>query len=165
MGDDAATLRDTDPLAWLLACEDIRQLASRYAVLTGQRNFAALAGLFVPDVRVRRGVSGHAALQAFFEEQQATLGMAILSVGNHVIDVRDAHHASGIVGTRAEVVIDGRLVIQQVEYHDTYERRAGVWLFARRTHRLWYAAPFGESPLGLPPANWPEHHIGMGDLP
>jgi protein-tyrosine phosphatase len=35
----------------------------------------------------------------------------------------------------------------------------------RRRHLLWYGAEVGESPVGLPPANWPEHHTGRGELP
>jgi hypothetical protein len=35
----------------------------------------------------------------------------------------------------------------------------------RRRHLLWYGPELGESPVGLPPANWPEHHTGTVELP
>ena len=57
-------LRDTDPIAWLSACEEIRQLASRYAVWYGARDTRNLAGLFVPDIKVTRETSGTDALLA-----------------------------------------------------------------------------------------------------
>ncbi len=41
----------------------------------------------------------------------------------------------------------------------------GRWYFVRRKHLLWYGSELGQSPLGLPPANWPEHQTGKGTLP
>lgn len=159
------SLRHTDQLAWLDACEQIRQLASRYAVAMGRRDVATLAHLFVSDVRVGRHSTGRDALRADFEHQLAPLGMTVLHVTNQIIDVADADHATGVVGTRAELELDGELIVQLIEYHDTYERRQGDWLFTRRKHRLWYGAPIGTNPLTLAPANWPASAVGMGDLP
>lgn len=158
-------LLDTDPTAYLLACEQIRQLASRYAVFMNHRDLDSLVGLFVDDVRVGRQSSGREALRADFVRQLRPLGRSILQVTNHVIDVSDADHATGVVGTRGEIELDGQWVIQVIEYHDTYERRDGRWLFVRRRHRLWYGAPLGVAPIGLPAANWPASAIGTGDLP
>ncbi len=164
--DDRSTRwRETDPLEWLVACEQIRQLASRYAIAMGVHDADALAALFVPDVRVGRERSGHEALSADFSRQLAPLGRTILHVTNHAIDVVDADHATGIVGTRAELELGDEWVVQMIQYDDIYERRDADWLFVRRTHRLWYGAPQGRSPLGLPPANWPQSAVGMGDLP
>jgi hypothetical protein len=55
--------------------------------------------------------------------------------------------------------------IRAIQYGDDSERRAGAWYFVRRRHLLWYGAELGESPVGLPPANWPEHHTGTVELP
>ena len=160
-----STLRDTDPLAWLIACEEIRQLASRYAVLLNHRDLGALTDLFVPDVRVGRDATGRAALRASFDAQLADGHRTILHVTNHVIDVLDADHATGIVGTRGEIEIGSEWVIQVIEYHDTYERRDGRWMFVRRRHHLWYGADMLTRPNVLPDANWPEHQTGKGVLP
>jgi hypothetical protein len=35
----------------------------------------------------------------------------------------------------------------------------------RRRPELWYGAEVGTNPLGLAPANWPEHHDGLGTVP
>ena len=157
-------LRDRDPQAWLLACEEIRQLGSRYAVALSHGDLDALVALFVDDVRVGRDVTGHDALRRSFTELLAPLRRQILHVTNHVINVDDADHATGIVGTRAELQLDEQWVVQLVEYHDTYRRTDEGWRFVRRRHRLWYGAPLGESPLGLPPAQWPASAVGTGDL-
>ena len=59
-----------------------------------------------------------------------------------------------------------RWIFQSILYTDRYVRRGDRWYFARhRRHRLWYGAEAGVNPLTLPPANWPEHHDGMGDVP
>jgi hypothetical protein len=160
-----STLRDTDPMAWLIACEEIRQLASRYAVSLNHRDLDALADLFVPDVRIGRDLSGRAALRANMATQLADGHRTILQVTNHVIDVHDADHASGVVGTRGEIERGDEWVIQVIEYHDTYERRDGRWLFVRRRHHLWYGADMLTRPNVLPDANWPQHQTGKGALP
>jgi hypothetical protein len=158
------SLRESDPIAWTIACEEIRQLASRYAVAISRRDLDDLAALFVPHVRVGRAGSGRESLRADFERQLAPIGRCILQVTNVVIDVVDGDRATGIVGTHAELELDGDWIVQVIEYHDDYERCDGRWLFTRRRHRLWYGAPVGTNPLGLSPANWPASAIGLGDL-
>ena len=159
------SLRTDDPLAWTIACEDIRQLASRYAVAIGHRDFDALVALFVPNVRVGRERSGRDALRDDFARQLDDDHRTILQVTNHVIDVEDRDHASGIVGTRAEIEREDEWIIQVIEYHDTYERRDGQWLFVRRRHHLWYGADMLTRPNHLPDANWPASQTGKGALP
>ncbi len=154
-----------DPIAWLVAHEEIRQLASRYAVALDARDLDALVGLFVDDVRVGRDQVGHEALRASFTEQLRDLGVTILLVGNHVIDVLDDDHATGIVSCRAEIEMGEVWVVQAIQFHDTYERRDGRWRFGRRRHLLFYGADMLKRPIGLPPAHWPASAIGKGELP
>jgi ketosteroid isomerase-like protein len=156
---------DEARLARLLAYEEIRQLAARYAVATDARDLDALVRLFVDDVRVGADLTGRAALREFFDRSLREVGITILNVGTHAIDLDDDNHAHGIVYCRGEVQVEERWVIQAIQYRDTYERRDGHWYFARRLHLLWYGRDVGSSPLGLPPANWPEHHTGTGELP
>ncbi|GMU78658.1 MAG: polyketide cyclase [Acidimicrobiia bacterium] len=149
----------------LLAYEEIHQLAARYAVATDARDLDALVSLFVPDVRVGRDASGRAALKEFFTQSLRDVGVTILNVGTHAIDLDDADHARGVVYCRAEIQVEDRWVVQAIQYRDTYERRDGHWYFVRRRHLLWYGRDVGTNPLGLDPANWPEHHTGWGELP
>lgn len=158
-------LRDVDPLAWLVACEEIRQLASRYAVTLNHRDLEALSRLFVADVRIGRELVGRAALRENMATQLADGHRTILQVTNHVIDVLDADHATGVVGTRGEIERGDEWVIQVIEYHDIYERREGHWLFSRRRHHLWYGADMLTRPNVLPDANWPQSQTGKGVLP
>jgi ketosteroid isomerase-like protein len=155
---DATTAR-------LLAYEEIRQLAARYAVATDARDLDALVSLFVDDVQVGRWAHGRDALKAFFDQSLRGVGITILNVGTHVIDLVDDDRATGIVYCRGEIQEGGRWIVQAIQYRDDYERRAGHWYFARRKHLLWYGRDVGQSPLGLPPANWPDNSTGTGELP
>jgi hypothetical protein len=149
----------------LASIEEIRQLVARYALATDSRDLDMLVGLFVDDVQVGADQRGRDALRSFFERSLREVGVTILFVGNHVIEFDDRDHARGVVYCRGEIQVGDRWIVQAIQYRDTYERRAGAWFFVRRRHLLWYGAELGQSPLGLPPANWPERHTGKGELP
>lgn len=152
----------------LLAHEEIRQLAARYALAIDTRDLDTLVGLFVPDVRVGRDRSGRAALREDFDRQLRAIGRSILNVGTQVIEIVDDEHAAGFVYCSGEIEADGRWIHQAILYEDSYRRvpeDGRSWRFERRIHRLWYGAEPGVNPLTLPPANWPEHHDGLGTVP
>jgi ketosteroid isomerase-like protein len=151
------------PLERLVAHDAIRQLVARYAVAMDARDFEAVAALFVDDVRVGREAQGRAALAEYLEDAVADLGVTVLNVGTQLIDVVDADHATGVVYCRGELQVDDRWIVQAIQYRDTYERRDGRWWFVRREHLLWYGRDVGTSPVGLPPANWPQNHTGWGE--
>ena len=155
----------TDDVQRLLAYEEIRQLAARYALATDSRDLDTLVGLFVDDVQVGRDTFGREALRASFDAALRGVGISILNVGTHVIDLVDVDHATGHVYCKGEIQDGDRWIHQAILYRDTYERRDGRWYFVRRRHELWYGAEVGVNPLGLEPANWPEHHDGRGTVP
>ena len=154
-----------DDIARLLAYEEIRQLAARYAVAVDRRDLDALVELFIDDVRVGRDSYGRDALRANFEESLAAIGPSILNIGTHQIDLIDDDHATGHVYCKGEIADGDRWIHQAIRYDDTYERRDGRWYFVRRLHKLFYGAEVGVNPLSLPPANWPSNHDGLGTLP
>jgi ketosteroid isomerase-like protein len=149
----------------LVAHEEIRQLTARYAVAVDARDLDSLVELFVDDVQVGSDAKGRPALRTFFERSLSDVGVTILNVGTHVIELDDDDHARGIVYCRGEVQVGTQWIVQAIQYRDTYERRAGHWYFVRRDHLLWYGREVGTSPIGLPAANWPENHVGKGELP
>lgn len=153
------------PLDRLVAHEEIRQLAARYALSLDSRDLDTLVGLFVDDVQVGRDLSGRDALKASFNESLRAVGVTILNVGTHVIDLVDADHATGSVYCKGEIQDGDRWIHQAILYRDTYERRDGTWYFVRRVHELWYGTEAWRNPLQQAPANWPEHHAGRGTLP
>lgn len=160
----AQTPGSLDPLARLVAHDELRLLAARYAVAVDMRDLDLLVSLFVEDVRVGTE-HGREALRASFNESLRAVGRTILNVGTQVIDLVDADHASGVVYCKGEIQDGDRWIHQAIRYDDYYERRGGHWLFVRRIHQLWYGAEVGVNPLALPAANWPERHDGLGTLP
>jgi len=157
---------ETSAIRQLLAYEQIRQLAYRYALCLDSRDLDGLAGLFVEEVKVGPGLSGRAALRDSFVDSLAPLGTTILSVSNHVIDLgEDGVTASGSVYCSAEIEQGEFWLRQRILYRDRYHLEDGAWKFVRRQHLLWYSAPLGVDPRTLPLANWPESNIGLGSLP
>jgi hypothetical protein len=122
----------------LESVEEIRQLAHRYALAVDTRNLDDLVELFVDDVRVGRDTAGRAALRAWFLDALARIGPSIHFVGNHVIDLADADHASGIVYCRDEVDRHVDWGNGYIQYWDRYERRDGRWYFVRRRFHRWF---------------------------
>ena len=155
--------------------QQIRDLAHRYAVGVDQRDLDALVALYVDDVRAARLpdgtlLTGHAALKDTFDESLRAIGVSILFVGNHVIDFEEdaggsPDRARGIVYCRGLIQDGDRVVEQAIQYRDVYERRDGRWLFVRRVHVLWWGVETAERPYAQRPANWPEHHDGLGTVP
>jgi ketosteroid isomerase-like protein len=145
--------------------EQIRQIVAHYAVAVDSRDLDALVELFVDDVRVGRDAFGRDALRASFDESLRSIGISILNVGTHAIDLIDDDHATGVVYCKGEIQDGDRWIHQAIVYFDTYERRDGRWYFVRRVHELFYGAEVGVNPLGLEPANWPLRHEGRGTRP
>ena len=160
----ANTAVTLQPIDRLIAHDELRLLVARYAVAVDMRDLDLLVSLFVDDVRVGSAY-GRSALRASFDESLRTIGRSVLNVGTHVIDLIDADHASGVVYCNGEIQDGDRWIHQAIRYDDRYERREGRWLFVRRIHQLWYGAEVGVNPLTLPPADWPEHHDGLGTIP
>ncbi len=158
---------DTTPelVERLWAHEQIRQLAAHYAVAIDSRDLDALVGLFVADVRVGRDSSGREALKASFDNSLRGIGVSMLNVGTHAIDLVDADHATGSVYCHGQIQDGERWIHQMILYRDTYERRDGRWFFVRRIHELWYGQVASPNPLEQAPANWPERHDGRGTVP
>ena len=154
-----------DALELLVAHDEIRMLAARYAVAVDTRDLDSLVALFVPDVRVGRDAVGRDALRASFAESLAAIGVSILHVGTHVIDVVDPDHATGVQYTSGQVEDGGRWIHQSIVYRDAYERRDGRWLFVRRVHELFHGVEAWRNPLDQEPADWPRRPDGRGTAP
>ena len=157
--------REVGPVERLVAHDEIRMLAARYALAVDSRDLDALVALFVPDVQIGAHLTGRAALKGFFDRSLRDVGVTVLQVGGHVIDLDDADHAHGTVYCRGGIEQGDRWIEQAIAYLDTYERRDGRWLFVRRDHQLFYGVEAAERPLAQAPAHWPASSVGVGTLP
>jgi ketosteroid isomerase-like protein len=154
-----------DDLTRLVANDQIRSLASRYAVAVDSRDLDALVALFVPDVQVGRDLVGRDALRQSFDQTLSAVGVTILQVGTHVIELVDDHHATGVVYCSGQVQEGERWIHQAIVYRDTYERHDGEWLFVRRVHELFHGVDAWTNPLDQQPAEWPRRSTGRGTAP
>jgi len=141
----------------LESTEQIRQLAARYSLALDMRDMDALVGLFPSDVRVGKGLSGRAALRSWFDQ---TLRVQFTGtshhIGNHIIEFKDADHATGVVYSKNEHEMPTDWVIMQMMYVDDYERIEGRWYFRRRLPLYWYATDLNAPPLGENKMRWPD---------
>lgn len=132
----------------LEAHEEIRQLASRYAAALDRRDVAAMVELFVEDVNVGNGTTGRTALAAWFDEILRPYRTTFHLIGNHVIDVVDDDHATGIVYCRPEHEVGNEWIVMPMQYWDRYEREVdGHWRFRSRRPVVFYAADVLQHPL------------------
>ena len=155
------------PVEELVARDEIRRLAYRYAGALDRRDIDGLVSLYSPDVRFGDHGEGPAACRAFFEKSLAEIGIAVLLVANHLIDFEDSDNATGTVWAHG-FVDDGEegFIQQLIRYDDRYLRLDDGWRFARRRHNLWLGWRHGETdPLGQTPADWPSRQVGLGSLP
>lgn len=149
----------------LLAYEEIRQLASRYAHALDSRDWDALVELYLEEVEVPDGTRGKAALRKWYFSRMRDRYVTILNVGTHVIDLVDETLATGVVYCHCEMGDENRWVQQMVGYADTYRRSNGRWYFSNRDHQLFYGQVIDRSPMAQPPTTWPATQVGRGTLP
>jgi ketosteroid isomerase-like protein len=149
----------------LWAHEQIRQLVAHYATAVDSRDLDSLVDLFVEDVRVGRETYGRAALRESFATSLGGIGVSMLNVGTHAIDLVDEDHANGLVYCHGQIEDGDCWIHQAILYRDTYERRDGRWYFVRRIHELWFGEQAATNPLDQRPAEWPRNHDGRGTVP
>jgi SnoaL-like protein len=134
----------------LEAYEQIRQLAARYALALDSRNIEELAGLFVADIKTEDGRVGRRALADWYDSALRSFTTTFHLIGNHIIDLVDEDHATGIVYCRPEHEVGDLWIVMPLQYWDRYERRDGIWYFNSRSIHVFYAADILENPAALP---------------
>ena len=161
VGDDGLS-----PLQRTVYRDEIRQLVYRYASAIDRRDIDLLATLFSPDADFGDAGAGPDGAHEMFASSLRDIGVAVLLVGNHVIDFDDPQHARGEVWCRG-VIDDKRegFIEQMIQYRDRYERVDGRWRFRGRRHLLWYGVATAEDPLHQRDAEWPTRQVGRGSVP
>jgi ketosteroid isomerase-like protein len=139
-----------DALARLMACDQIRQLAHRYALAVDGKDVDGVAALFVEDVDNGRYGPGREGVKTFYDDVLRNFHCSMHLVGNHVIDFDDDTHAHGVVYCRAQhhVLEPDHWFDQALAYWDTYELVDDEWLFRRRRLKSWYRQEIGHPEHG-----------------
>jgi hypothetical protein len=153
-------------IARLIAVQEIQQLAYRYALAFDSRDLEMLHGLWHTDVeRLHYPVINIHTVREDFDQWLYGLGPSVLNVGNHVIDLVDADHATGSVYCTVQMDVGEQYVEQSILYQDRYVRHEGRWLFELRRHLLWFGTASADNPFHQEPAGWPAKTFGRGTLP
>jgi hypothetical protein len=152
-------------IARLEALEQIRQLASRYALAVDTRNLEALADLFVDDVCVGRDGRGRDAIKRWYGRSLERYGTSIHFVGNHVIDFVSVDEATGVVTCHDELETHGEWRLGKIQYWDTYARRGDTWYFKRRKLQRWYLVDALTRPSHGGGVNVDPATLSVGQLP
>lgn len=136
--------------------DEIRQLVSKYALALDMRDMDAMAGLFVPDVKVGGGKSGRVALRDWLDEtMRQQFDGTSHHVGSTIIELQGSDDAVGVVYSKNEHETGADWVIMQMLYYDHYKRVDGRWYFARRQPLYWYATDLNKPPIGSRKMRWP----------
>lgn len=147
------------------ARDEIRQLVSKYALAVDMRDMDALAGLFVPDVRVGAGKSGREALRAWLDDtMRRQFDGTSHHIGTTIIEILGSDDAVGIVYSKNEHETGAEWVLMQMMYYDRYRRVDGRWLFARRQPLYWYASDLNKPPIGSRKMRWPGREPYQGSF-
>ncbi len=154
----------------LVAIEEIRGLALRYALAVDRRDLDALVALFVDDVDAGAHGVGREALKASFTESLRAVGVTMLFVGNHLVELDADDHdlARGTVYCLGRIQAgpgSPRMIEQAIQYSDRYRWSDGEWRFVGRKHELFWGVELDERPLAQPPAHWPASQVGVGTIP
>ncbi len=134
----------------LEAREQIRQLVARYALALDSRNIADLVALFVEDVNSGDGRIGRDALASWFDVTLRPFTTTFHLIGNHIIELVDDDHATGVLYCRPEHEVGDQWIVMPLQYWDRYERRAGQWYFKSRSIHAFYAADVLQNPAQVP---------------
>jgi hypothetical protein len=149
-------------LEQLWAVHAIEQLVYRYAFAFDTRDREAMLALWAPaDGRVAFPDMNRATLEHFLDDFYA-IGPSLLLVGNVIVELEDAEHATGVVYCWPQLELEGKLIDQAVVYRDAYVRHEGDWRFRTRRHILLHGQARERNPLAQPAANWPRSQVGRG---
>jgi len=151
-----------DAIEELVARDQIRQLAERYALAVDGKDLDGIAVLFAEDVTNGRYGPGREGVKAFFDQSVRNFHCSMHLVANHVIDFDDDDHAHGVVYCRAHhhVLEPEHWFDQALAYWDTYERIDNDWCFRRREVKVWYRQEFGHPDHGTERVETPSEPRG-----
>jgi hypothetical protein len=90
------------------------------------------------------------ALEAREQIRQLVARYALALIGNHIIELVDQDHATGVLYCRPEHEVGEQWIIMPLQYWDRYERREGQWYFKSRSIHPFYAADVLQNPADLP---------------
>jgi ketosteroid isomerase-like protein len=141
-----------DAIQELLARDQIRQLAERYALGVDARDLEGIAAQFSVRSRWGKYGVGREGALTFYDNVLRRFHCTMHLVANHVIDFDDETHAHGIVYCRAHhhVSEPEHWFDMALAYWDQYELEDdGRWRITRRDLKAWYTQWWGHPDHGV----------------
>ena len=148
---------------WDDAC--IRKLPNEYADCVLVQDAARMESLWATDVEPATPPDFDWSWARRLPARWATWTVSMLHVTTHSFSFDGPDNAHGRVQCIVQSEHPQGYLEQTVLYEDDYVRRGDGWLFARRRHQLWHGRFPADSPLDLPPSEWPNGMDGVGSLP
>jgi hypothetical protein len=139
-----------DAIQELLARDQIRQLAERYALGVDGRDLDAIVAQFSERSRWGRYGVGREGARTYYDHVLRRFHCTMHLVANHVIDFDDDEHAHGIVYCRAHhhVSEPEHWFDLAFTYWDRYECEDGRWAIVSRELKAWYTQYWGHPDHG-----------------
>ncbi|MCD2114167.1 nuclear transport factor 2 family protein [Rhodococcus rhodochrous] len=171
MTTSARTEPDATALARLIAKDEIRDLAGRYALAVDDHDIDSVLSMFTQDGVFEvagRELRGHNAIRPFYIDSMDRYHTMLHTPEIHLVTLVDDTNATGIMTGHAELAVHDTLMMTAFRYHDRYTRTENGWLFQRRSVSFMYALPFesmSSSFRSTKRIRWPQTRYSEADYP
>jgi hypothetical protein len=143
----------------------IRNLVHEYADAFLAKDAARLKSLFATDTPPAVPPDFDSAWADGPPTRWGPWGPTLLHVTTQWATFDDDDNARGRVQCIVQMDRAEGFVDQTVLYEDVYVRRGDRWLFATRSHKLWFGQVRPVHPMDQPTCDFPRSQIGAGTLP
>lgn len=150
---------------------ELHELIWRYSMARDDTDLDTLVDCFAPEgAFVRRGriIRGRPALREYYLSSADRYDLTIHVNHGMVLDGAELGRVTGVVVGRAELVLEGRLVVASYRYRDTYRRLERRWLIEQRAVHFVYSMPVAELAGNLGGGlrlRWPGEAPAVADIP
>ena len=140
---------------------EIGELIARYGLVMDNRDVLAMGDLFTADVIIESAdgvmnIRGREAAVELFRGRFKVLGPSNHVSHDRVLTFYDSNpdEAGGLVLSHAEMNRKGVAMVAAIRYHDTYQRDAGRWRFARRLLTFMYTSVLRQNTVSASPITY-----------
>jgi uncharacterized protein (TIGR02246 family) len=165
------TEQDSAAIARLIAKDEIRDLAGRYALAVDDHDLETVLSMFTEDGVFEvagRELAGRDEIRPFYVDSMDRYHTMLHTPEIHLVTMVDESRATGIMTGHAELAVHDTLMITAFRYRDRYAKVDGTWLFERRSVAFMYAVPFESMASSFRTSKrirWPQTRYSEADYP
>ncbi|WP_420748979.1 nuclear transport factor 2 family protein [Rhodococcus sp. O3] len=167
----ALTAQDSAAIAKLVAKDEIRDLAGRYALAVDDHDIESVLSMFTDDGVFEvagRALQGRDEIRPFYVDSMDRYHTMLHTPEIHLVTLLDDSQATGIMTGHAELAVHDTLMLTAFRYRDRYTKVDGRWLFERRSVSFMYALPFESMASSFRTTKrirWPQTRYSDADYP